>query len=224
MSKSTAIMKNKIPWPTKDAMTQVYEKKLWGGENYDFYSGEGSHNTEIVDPYLEVVTSFLRSFKSPITVCDLGCGDFNIGKELVEYTKGYVAVDIVESLIERNKIRFKFDNIEFKCLDIAADELPSGDCVILRQVLQHLSNTEVQSVLQKLIDFKYVVLTEHVPRGGFIPNKDIISGQGIRLKKQSGLDICATPFKFQIKEEKELLSLTLSGDKGVIITTLYTLF
>lgn len=224
MSKSTAIMKKKIPWPTKDAMTQVYEKKLWGGENYDFYSGEGSHNTEIVDPYLEVVTSFLRSFKSPITVCDLGCGDFNIGKKLVQYAKKYVAVDIVENLILRNKMRFKIDNLEFQCLDIATDDLPSGDCVIVRQVLQHLSNAEVQNVLHKLIDFKYIILTEHVPTGEFISNKDIISGQGIRLKKQSGLDICAAPFQFQIKEEQVLLSLMLRDDKGVIKTTLYTLF
>ncbi len=216
--------KKKKPWPTKKAMTQVYEKKLWGGKNYDFYSGEGSHNPEIVEPYINVVISFLKSFETPISICDLGCGDFNIGKELVEYTKRYVAVDIVESLIERNKMRFKIDNLEFQCLDIATDELPSGDCVIIRQVLQHLSNTEVQNVLQKLINYKYVILTEHVPEAEFIPNNDIISGQGIRLKKKSGLDVLAPPFNFQIKEEKQLLSLVLNNNQGVIITTMYTVF
>ena len=36
--------RNKQPWPTKAAMTQVYEKYLWGGGGeHDFYSGEGSH-------------------------------------------------------------------------------------------------------------------------------------------------------------------------------------
>jgi SAM-dependent methyltransferase len=224
MCKSVRIKKEKKPWPTKKAMTQVYEKKLWGGKNYDFYSGEGSHNPEIVEPYINVVSSFLKSFKSPITVCDLGCGDFNIGKELVEYTKRYVAVDIVDNLIERNKMRFKIDNLEFQCLDIATDELPSGDCVIIRQVLQHLSNTEVQNVLQKLTKYKYVILTEHVPEAEFIPNNDIISGQGIRLKKKSGLDVLAPPFNFQIKEKKLLLSVILNDNKSLIVTTLYTLF
>ena len=60
------------------------------------------------------------------------------------------AVDIVETLIERNKTLFKRDNLEFLCLDIVKDELPKADCVIIRQVLQHLSNTEIQHILKKL--------------------------------------------------------------------------
>ena len=31
-------------------------------------------------------------------MCDLGCGDFNVGKELVKHAKRYVAVDIVADL------------------------------------------------------------------------------------------------------------------------------
>lgn len=224
MSRETSVDKEKKPWPTKKAMTQIYDMNLWGGEHHDFYSGEGSHNPEIVEPYVNVVISFLKSFETPISICDLGCGDFNIGKKIVQYTKKYVAVDIVENLILRNKTRFKIDNLEFQCLDIATDELPSADCVIIRQVLQHLSNVEVQNVLQKFTNYKYVILTEHIPDGTFIPNKDIISGQGIRLKKKSGLDVLALPFNFQIKEGKLLLSLPLNNNKGIIVTTLYTLF
>ncbi|WP_109098496.1 class I SAM-dependent methyltransferase [Aquimarina sp. AU58] len=211
----------KKPWPTKDAMEQVYKMKLWGGNTSDFYSGTGSHQSEIIDPYIDVVTSFLRSFKSPLTVCDLGCGDFNVGKELVKHTKQYVAVDIVTDLIAYNKENFKAENLEFHCLDIAVNDLPPGDCAIVRQVLQHLSNAEVQSVVNKLTDFKYVILTEHLPEGDFVPNKDIISGQGIRLKKQSGLNILAPPFNVKVKEEKQLVSITLDNHRGVITTTLY---
>jgi len=213
----------KKPWPTKKAMEQIYENKLWGDNTSDFYSGEGSHSPEIVNPYLDVVTSFLKSFKNPIIVCDLGCGDFNVGKELVKYTEKFVAVDIVNDLIVRNKEKFKKDNLEFYCLDIAKDALPSGDCALLRQVLQHLSNAEVQSILHKLTEFKYVIITEHLPEGNFIANKDIISGQGIRLKQQSGLDILIPPFNFEVEVEKQLLLVRLSGRKGVIVTTLYKL-
>ncbi|MFT5672956.1 MAG: SAM-dependent methyltransferase, partial [Polaribacter sp.] len=180
------LKKMKIPWSTKAAMEQVYQLKLWGGQKPDFYSGSGSHETEIVKPYITVVTSFLRSFKTPITVCDLGCGDFNVGKELVVYAKNYVAIDIVAPLIAFNKEKFKEPNLEFYCLDIAVADLPSGDCAIIRQVLQHLSNAEVQAIVNKLANFKYLILTEHLPKGDFIPNKDILSGQGIRLKKKSG--------------------------------------
>ncbi len=214
----------KKPWPTKDAMEQVYEMKLWGGNKSDFYSGVGSHHPEIVNPYIDVLTSFLTSFKSPLVVCDLGCGDFNVGKELVKYTKNYVAIDVVTDLIEHNKENFKEENLEFYCLDIAVDDLPSGDCALLRQVLQHLSNAEVQSIARKLKDFKYVILTEHLPEGDFEPNKEIISGQGIRLKKQSGLNLLAPPFNFKVKEEKQLLSVILNDCKGVIVTTFYEVF
>ncbi len=216
--------KIKKPWPTKDAMKQVYEKNLWGGNASDFYSGTGSHHPEIVDPYIAVVTSFLRSFKNPLTVCDLGCGDFNVGTALVRHTKKYVAVDIVTELIARNKEKFAAKNLEFHCLDIAVDDLPSGDCALVRQVLQHVSNAEVQSILNKLTDFTYVILTEHVPEGDFVPNKDIISGQGIRLKKQSGLDVLAPPFNFKVKEEKQVLSVVLNDNRGVIETTFYKIF
>jgi hypothetical protein len=211
----------KTPWPTKEAMEQVYEMKLWGGNTSDFYSGMGSHHPEVINPYIEVVSSFLRSFQNRLTVCDLGCGDFNIGKELVNYTTKYHAVDIVTSLIERNIEKYKEDHLEFQCLDIAIDELPSGDCALLRQVLQHLSNTEIQRIVGKLRVFRYIIVTEHLPEGDFISNKDIISGQGIRLKKQSGVNLTAAPFNLKVKEEMQLSSSILNGQKGTIVTTLY---
>ena len=212
--------KPKTPWPTKAAMEQVYEKKLWGGNQTDFYSGEGSHLPEIVNPYLTAVTAFLTSFKNKLTVCDLGCGDFNIGKELKTHTKKYVAIDIVPSLIARNKEKFKAPNLEFQCLDIATDDLPSADCAILRQVLQHLSNAEIQSILRKLTAYKYIILTEHIPEGEFVPNKDIISGQGNRLKKQSGVNILAPPFNFKVEKARQLSAVILPKQKGIIETTL----
>ncbi len=224
MLKENTCKKNKKPWPTKDAMEQVYEMNLWGNNNSNFYSGEGSHNPEIVNPYIKVVLSFLTSFKKPLTVLDLGCGDFNIGKNFVKHTKKYIAVDIVNNLINHNKERFKENNLEFHCLDIAIDKLPDTDCVILRQVLQHLSNKEVQNIVNKLHNYKYVILTEHLPNGDFSPNKNIISGQGIRLKKKSGINLIAPPFYLKPINTKQLASINLGNNKGVILTTLYTLF
>lgn len=222
--KDTGTKRIKKPWPTKDAMEQIYEMNLWGNKDADFYSGAGSHDPAIVDPYIEVLSSFLISFETPLVVCDLGCGDFNVGKELVKHSQKYIAVDIVEDLIEQNKETYKEDHLEFHCLDVTSDDLPSGDSALLRQVLQHLSNKEVQQIVKKLDVFKYVVLTEHVPEGDFAPNKDIISGQGIRLKKQSGLDLLAPPFNLKVKEKKQLLSVPDKESKGVIVTTLYKMF
>ncbi len=215
--------KTKTPWPTKDVMTQVYEMKLWGGKEFDFYSGAGSHDLHIIKPYLDSIITFLNSFDNSLIVCDLGCGDFNIGKHLTKYAKKYIAVDIVENLIERNKTLFKEDNLEFYCLDIVEDEFPRADCIVLRQVLQHLSNSEIQKIAKKLTAYKYVILTEHLPIGNFTPNKDIISGQGIRLKQNSGVDLLKEPFNLKVIEEENFGEHILENNKGCIKTTLYRL-
>ena len=216
--------KNKKPWPTKDVMNQIYELKLWGGKDFDFYSGSGSHNSKITIPYINALLSFLKAHNPPLTVCDLGCGDFNIGKELVKYSKKYYAIDIVKKLIDRNKSLYKSDKLEFSCLDIVSDNLPFADCVIIRQVLQHLSNAEILSVVKKLSAFKYIILTEHIPFGNFTSNKDIISGQGIRLKQNSGVNILDAPFNLKIKGQKLLDEYILENGKGRIITTFYEVF
>lgn len=216
--------KAKNPWPTKKAMEQVYEMNLWGFNSSQFYSGEGSHQPEIIIPYIEFVISFLTSFNKQLTVLDLGCGDFNVGKEFVKYTQKYIGIDIVTNLINYNKDTFKDDNLEFLCLDVSKDELPKADCVIVRQILQHLSNSEVKNIVEKLYNYKYIILTEHLPNEEFTPNKDIISGQGIRLKKQSGINLLEHPFNLKVANEQTSIVHKLNSDKEVIITTLYTMF
>jgi SAM-dependent methyltransferase len=214
----------KNPWPTKDAMEQIYEMHLWGKNSTKFYSGIGSHDSKIIDPYIEIVSSFLNSFKNPLIVCDLGCGDFNVGKKLVQFTQKYIAVDIASNLINFNKNKFKNEKLEFHCLDIAVDDLPFGNCALIRQVLQHLSNVEVQNILYKLKMYKYVILTEHIPNGEFTPNKEIISGQGTRLKSQSGINVFTAPFNFKVKAQKEVLAIRLNNSEGLIVTSLLTIF
>ncbi len=213
--------KTKTPWPTKAVMEQIYDLHFWGGTDFDFYSGAGSHDPNIITPYLDAAISFLKSFNTSLTVCDLGCGDFNIGQHLAPHCHKYFAIDIVEKLIERNKTLFTKPNLEFLCLDIAKDDLPPADCLILRQVLQHLSNAEILAITKKLANYKYIILTEHIPSGDFIPNKDIISGQGIRIKQNSGVDILKAPFHLKVKEEQHLGEYAFKNNKGRIVTKLY---
>lgn len=221
--------RNKIPWPTQKAMSQIYERQLWGSNQKDkFYSGEGSHKKEITDNYLKVVKEFLGQFKPKLYVCDLGCGDFNIGKQLVIYSKKYTAIDIVPELIAYNKEKLSalFDEkqLDFQCLDISKDELPKADCLILRQVLQHLSNNEVLQITKKLQSYQYIILTEHIPSEKFIPNIDIISGQGIRLKKNSGIDLLEEPFNLKVIKSQTIDTVNLYPKKGKIVTQIYKLF
>ena len=185
MKKKKKELKN--PWPTKDAMEQIYEMHLWGKNSTKFYSGIGSHDSKIIDPYIEIVSSFLNSFKNPLIVCDLGCGDFNVGKKLVQFTQKYIAVDIASNLINFNKNKFKNEKLEFHCLDIAVDDLPFGNCALIRQVLQHLSNVEVQNILHKLKTYKYVILTEHIPNESLLQIKKLFQDKVQGLKARVAL-------------------------------------
>lgn len=205
-------------------MAQIYNQHLWGGKELDYYSGFGSYDPYLLNAYLEKVIDFLNGFNPLLTVCDLGCGDFNVGKHIVVYTKKYIAIDIVEPLIERNKTIFKSENLKFICLDISKDSLPKADCIILRNVLQHLSNHEIQNILNNLKNYKFIILTEHIPIEKFVPNINIVAGQGIRLKKQSGVDILKPPFNFKIDKQIKLLDQNLEKYDGRIVTIVYQLF
>lgn len=214
---------DKTPWSTKAVMAQIYEQHLWGRKDFDFYSGIGSHDSFTVNSYVKVVTDFFKSKNNALAVCDLGCGDFNIGHQLVPHTSEYFAIDIVNALIERNKTLFKAEHLEFCCLDISKEELPKADCVILRQVLQHLSNAEIKRIIDKLSNYKYIILTEHLPSKDFEPNKDKIASQGIRIKQNSGVDVLAEPFNLKVKSSEVINEIMLDDNKGRIVTTLYIL-
>ncbi|GAB5538450.1 MAG: hypothetical protein Salg2KO_05530 [Salibacteraceae bacterium] len=141
----------------------------------------------------------------------------------MEYTKGYLAIDIVGDLIKHNRSKHQYEHLEFMCLDIVHDKIPKADCALLRQVVQHLSNAEIKCITEKLYPFKYVLVTEHLPDGEFEPNIDILSGQGTRLKKGSGVDLLAPPFNLNVKRTDMLLSIPLGDGLGRIDTVLYCL-
>lgn len=216
-------LKTKKPWPTQKAMQQIYQEGLWGSNNSKFYSGEGSHDLEIVGSYLTAVKQFLSSHNNELEICDLGCGDFNIGSQLLDHTSKYIAADIVPELISFNQQKFNNEKLSFIHLDLAKDDIPNADCVIIRQVLQHISNKEIAALLTKLRQYRFIVLTEHLPNSNFIPNADIISGQGIRLKKGSGVDLTAAPFDLKFKAKRVLDCFELKGNKGKIQTLLFEL-
>ncbi|WP_245625630.1 methyltransferase [Flagellimonas eckloniae] len=207
---------------TKKVMSEIYEKKRWGGRQKDFYSGSGSHSRKVVQPYIKTISSFLKDYEDGLIVCDLGCGDFNVGKNLVSYSKRYIGIDIVDDLIERNKKLFVSEQLEFHCLNIVTDNLPKGDCILVRQVFQHLSNEEIKKVVKKIEKFKHIIVTEHIPKGEFVANAEKSTGAGIRLSNNSGVVLTEPPFNMNPERSTELLRIKYR--KALIVTTHYQNF
>ena len=218
----------------QQVFTKIYEEGHWGqSPNSDqrFFSGRGSHNADIVNTYVEAVSAFLSSFVTKPNIVDLGCGDFTVGSKVRVLCDRYIACDIVESVISWNKQRYVNDDVDFRVLDISHDKLPAGDVVFVRQVLQHMSNRQIEGALSQITDkYKYLILTEHLPAtGSFAHNLDKPAGPDIRLRLDSGVVLTSPPFNLAIKQEIKLCEFYDShlaegeSPKGVIRTTLYQL-
>lgn len=209
----------------REVFSNVYKKKLWGvasPENRSpFYSGPGSSDPQIVDPYVETVKRFFASFPDKKNAVDLGCGDFRVGSKVFDSFQTYTACDVVPELVKFNQRYWRNLPVKFKVVDLVKDQIPTGDVLIVRQVLQHLSNEDISKFIQSIPgDFSYLLLTEHLPTGNrFLANIDKISGTDIRLGSGSGVVLTQPPFNLNVKSETTLLSVPQFG--GSIVTTLY---
>ena len=214
---------------TGEIFTKIYEEGVWGKSSdqaQKFYSGSGSHEAEIVTEYVAAVREFLISLEKKPDVVDLGCGDFFVGRNIREFCDSYVACDVVPSLIEFNKEKYRASNVDFRVLDLAADDLPKADVVFIRQVLQHLSNRHIANAIPKIASsYKFLVLTEHLPDSDkFVPNLDKPAGPGVRVALDSGLVLTKPPFNLPAKTERLLCEIPEYGPfRGRLRTTLYQL-
>jgi len=205
----------------KDVFTLIYSERLWGKPSDDgeeYFSGSGSHNPLIVERYVAAVAKWISSLGGKPDVVDLGCGDFAVGAKLREFCGGYIACDVVEPLIARNRKRYRELNVDFRVVDLAADELPDGRIGLLRQVLQHLPNAAISAIVPKLQGkYEYLVLTEHF-RSSAQPtgNPDKPAGPDWR-----GVVLTAEPFNLRARESTLLCEVPDQG--GMIRTTLHRL-
>ncbi len=141
------------------AFTRIYEKHKWGGGSR---SGPGSDvaNNEV---YLPLLQNLLGDADKAITsVLDVGCGDWTLAREIDWKSISYTGMDIVPSLIERNTQKYAAENIEFVHGNLVEDALPAADLLIVKDVLQHLSNRSVEAFLPKLKQFKFALITNDV--------------------------------------------------------------
>jgi hypothetical protein len=209
---------------TREIFIKIYEEGAWGKSRdpqQKFCSGSGSHHAYIVDGYVRSVKKFLSSFEVKPNVVDLGCGDFYVGSQVRHLCNEYIACDIVPQVIEFNRSRYVNQNVDFRVLDFTRDELPSGDAVFLRQVLQHLSNEEIQKAIPQIVSkYRYLVLTEHIPSSNpFAHNIDKPVGPGTRVSLHSGVVLTSPPFNLRVKEDDCVWEVAEFG--GLVRTNLY---
>ena len=176
-----------------EAFSQIYESNAWGGRHGEFCSGSGSTHPDVVESYLNFVNAFIEEYSLNSAV-DLGCGDYRVGSGL--RIRHYHGVDVVQALIDRNKAEYGSEAVSFQCLNFIEDRPPIADLALMRQVLQHLSNSEISRALKNCEQYRYVLVTEHVPIGPHANynNVDKPHGPDTRLLWNSGVFLDRPPF------------------------------
>jgi hypothetical protein len=187
----------------EDSFDYIYLHRLWDTSAASPSSGTGSYGPW-AERFVELAQTFIREHKIH-SITDIGCGDFNVGSQLCPLVDRYNALDISREIIRVNSERFSaLTQVTFRQANACADALPQADLAIIRQVLQHLSNAQVEMILQNIArtGFRFALIAEHLPLDDKLvkPNLDLnTQSNSIRLTVGSGLYLDQPPFSRPVK-------------------------
>jgi hypothetical protein len=208
---------------TEEIFTHIYRSNSWGGAPGEFNSGPGTTDPLLADPYCDCIAKLGREFGfSRLRAVELGCGDMRIGSRIRPLFASYHGVDIVKDLIEHHRQAMReVTGLTFSHLNIVEDPLPEGEVCMIRQVLQHLSNVQIEAVLAKLAQYRYVIITEHLPAPNpqIVPNLDQDHGAEVRVQRNSGVYLSAPPFN--LPKSAITTALEIPGYGGIVKTMVY---
>jgi hypothetical protein len=181
--------------------SDIYAKEVWGKDASAPFSSGGGSSGSAAEQYVAFVADFIKS-RSIESVVDIGCGDFRVGRSLMDRLHGlpvqYHGIDLVGDLIDYNNRTFSNKYTKFSNLNAIAHDLPDADLCLIRQVFQHLSNDAIIAILNKTKKYAFVIIAEHHPDPELLtlPNVDKVSGADTRIKEGSGVFIEREPFNF----------------------------
>lgn len=137
----------------KSFFSDIYKNNIWGGSG----GGSSIENTELYRKYLE---RFLVDNKIK-TVIDFGCGDWQSSRIINWHGIDYVGIDYVDEIVSANILKYMADNITFDYIDKIEEFFDKkADLLILKDVLQHWNNVEIDYFLGNVKNnFKYVLIT-----------------------------------------------------------------
>jgi hypothetical protein len=130
---------------SKEIFTDIFWTNHWGGAESVSGIGSDSSQTVFLIPELESLL-----YRYHITsMLDIPCGDFN-WMQTVGFYGYYIGADIVEPIIESNRLKYGNQKRTFEVLDITTDTLPKVDLILTRDCLVHLSVSEIFDALENI--------------------------------------------------------------------------
>ncbi len=182
---------------------KIYAESKWGlaPDASKFFSGPGSQ-PEKSARYEAFVAGFLNDQSAMGSLVDIGCGDFQVANRIIKRLSrpiDYTGCDIARSVVEHNTHSHGDRDVRFLQLDAVDADSPPGDVVTIREVLQHLNNSEIARVLERLPRlFKVAIISESLPVNFVTANVDIEHGISTRIPLGSGVYIDQAPFNMKV--------------------------
>lgn len=162
---------------TAQVFEGIYREHAWGTNG----QGAGTSGYGSTLYATRLYRAFLQQFLAEHhihSVVDAGCGDWEFAHAIDWTGIDYKGYDIVESVIAADNATYAAPNVHFFTANVATTDLPAADLLIVKHVLQHLSNAEVAQVLAQLPKYKHALLVDSVDPATLTgDNQDITAGQ-----------------------------------------------
>ncbi len=180
---------------------KIYNDKTWACGT--ILSGAGSCPIGASD-YIE----YLKQYSNR-NILDLGCGDLSIYNKNI-FFKNHIAVDLVDMTKYINIDGIKFIKSDIILFDYYNHDF---DLIVMKDVLQHLSNKTVFKIFNVLKQVKCELLITN--DFNFDLNQDCLDGE------YRSLDICKPPFNIVPINRHKWTSKIDSRTKETIHCNLY---
>ena len=172
----------------RSVFSHIYKSRYWG--DTESVSGPGS-SLDQTAPIRDALPALVRE-RRVSSIFDAPCGDLNWMKAILPAMAiDYEGGDIVPELVDRARRATDYPNAVFRTFDITRSSFPLADLWLCRDVLFHLSFTDIQRVLDNFArsSIPYVLVTSHI--GGEVKNRPIVTGDFRQL------DLLKAPFKLK---------------------------
>jgi SAM-dependent methyltransferase len=166
----------------------IYENNRWG-----YKSGPGS-DPDQAKVWIDMVNSFLEK-EDVKTIMDIGCGDWRLGQKYKLDNKTYTGIDI-SSVILYETMAYSTDNVRFIHGDFEFLDVEPVDLIIIKDVLQHLPNSKVINIVNKIKNHaRYALFCDM-----YIKVNDRELNSDIPMGRARPIDLSEDPFFFDFEK------------------------
>ncbi len=180
----------------KEVFTKIYDTKHWG----EWSGPEVPKDEEGHHPFVDYLQDFV-SERNISTIVDMGCGYGELLKDLnLPNNTTYLGLDIVDSVIAYNKLRYERTNVSYDTVDDVKDlSKYKGDLLILKDVIQHWSNEKIIYARDHILpNFKYAIIVNNI----YFPDLGPVNSE-IKTGNSRPLNLEISPFYMKLKTIKD---------------------